>query len=98
MTTLQKVKWKQVLRRWWGLNANEKLVALSILAHSNRDGFATVSHRDLSETSGGLDARTVRKATDRLSKIGSLEIQNPGKGKKFTYRLHTSSKALQPKS
>jgi hypothetical protein len=98
MTKTQKVKWKQILRRWWGLSANEKLVALSILAHANRDGFATVSHGDISDTSGGLDVRTVRKATERLSSIGSLEIQSHGKGKKFTYRLHTSIKVLQPNS
>jgi len=98
MTKAQKVKWKNILRRWWGLSANEKLVALSILAHSNREGFATVSHGDISDTSGGLDVRTVRKATERLSSVGSLEIQSHGKGKKFTYRLHTSTKVLQPKS
>lgn len=94
---VRKVRWKQILRRWSGPSANEKLVALAILSHSDRHGYATLSHADISETSGGLDKRTVKKATDRLAQMGSLEIQMHGKGKKFTYRLYTSRQALAVK-
>ena len=85
-----KVKWRTILRQWKALKPHEKLVALGILAHSGKDGWATVSPGELKETTGGLDYRTIRKATERLGKLGALQTGESDKKSKNLYRLHES--------
>jgi hypothetical protein len=93
---MKKVKGRTILRQWKALTPQEKLVALGIQAHSGKDGWATVSPGELKETTGGLDYRTIRKATERLEKLGALETSESEKKSKKLYRLHESEAVRKP--
>lgn len=85
-----KVKYRTILLKWKALTPQEKLVALGIQAHSGKDGWATVSPGELRETTGGLDYRTIRKATERLEQLGTLQLGESKQKSKRLYRLHES--------
>jgi hypothetical protein len=87
MKTFVKVKWRSILQRWKALTAQQKLVALGILAHSGKEGWAKVSPGELKETTG-LDYRTIHKATEKLGELGALETGESNQKSKKLYRLH----------
>lgn len=89
------MKWRTILRQWKALSPQEKLVALGILAHSGKDGWATVSPGELKETTG-LDYRTIRKAIERLEQLAALQISDSDQKSKKLYRLHESQAVRKP--
>lgn len=92
-----KVKWRVVLRRWHALTSAEKLVALTILSHSDPKGWANMSLADVHQTSGGLDNRTIKKAISRLESLGALIIAPSDNKRRQLFRLTQSTAVLKEK-
>ena len=81
------VRWRMVMRHWQDLSSMEKVFALTILAHANREGWATLSPIEIKLTSGGMDNRTQEKVVASLESQGYLQTADSDNKRKRLYRL-----------
>jgi hypothetical protein len=87
----KKVKWRVILRQWTALIPAEKLIALTILARSDKEGWAKLSLGELQEASGGLHYHTIHEAIKQLQKLNALQLAPSDHKRKKLYRLHEST-------
>lgn len=94
MAKKNKPSWRRVIHDWNDLGTMEKLFALTILAHANKDGWAVLSPIEINETSGGMDNRTQEKVEASLQSKGYLLTAPSDNKRKKLYRLHNLKKTL----
>jgi DNA-binding transcriptional regulator PaaX len=90
-----KPKWKAVLLHWVALTPAERIVALVLLARSDKEGWAKMSLGQLRKDSGIRDNRTVKNAIARMKELGALQIGQAQEKSKTLYRLHDSTQVRQ---
>ena len=81
-----KVRWRTIMRHW-PLNSYEKIFALTILSHSNSEGWANMAPIDIRQTSGGMDNRTQEKVIESLVKRKVLDVAESDNERKTLYRI-----------
>jgi len=86
-----KVKWKAIMFGWTALNSAEKVIALTILGRSDKEGWAKLSKGELQKHSGGLHYQTIGNAIKRLNELNALTIAPSDHKRKELYRLNESS-------
>jgi hypothetical protein len=88
---MKKPTYRQVLR-WQDVDYMAQWVALVILGHTSRDGWALVGPVDFR----GMDQRTLYKVIDTLKSAGRLEEGHTDKKRKMLFRLHNTNQQSQP--